>query len=43
MSYEYRLNTSREGWAFRVEAGYGKESQNDTNRFDGNAQVVYHF
>lgn len=43
MSYEYRFNTSREGWALRLEAGYGKESKNNSKRFDGNVQVVYHF
>lgn len=43
LSYEYRINQGREGWAFRAEAGYGKESQNDTKRVDGNVQVVYHF
>lgn len=43
MSYEYRFNTSRQGWALRLEAGYGKESKNNAKRFDGNVQVVYHF
>ena len=43
LSYEYRFNSSREGWAFRLEAGYGEETRHNEKRFDGNVQVVYHF
>lgn len=43
LSYEYRFANSRNGWAMRLEAGYGKESTNDVKRIDGNLQIVYHF
>ena len=43
LSYEYRFNTAREGWALRVESGYGEESRHNEKRFDGNVQLVYHF
>lgn len=43
LSYEYRFNTKPNGWAVRIEAGYGKESRTDDKRADGNVQVVYHF
>ncbi len=42
-SYEYRFSSTRQGWALRVEAGYGHESKTDANRFDGNLQLVHHF
>ena len=43
MSYEYRFFGVKEGWALRLEAGYGKASGTDAKRMDGNLQVVYHF
>ena len=43
LSYEYRFTSSRQGWAIRAEAGYGHESKTDSNRFDGNIQLVHHF
>lgn len=43
LSYEYRFNSTRDGWAFRLEGGYGEESRHNEKRFDGNVQIVYHF
>ena len=43
LSYEYRFFGVKEGWALRLEAGYGKASGTDAKRMDGNLQVVYHF
>lgn len=43
LSYEYRFNSTRDGWAFRLEGGYGEESRHNEKRFDGSVQMVYHF
>ncbi|MGB3725835.1 MAG: hypothetical protein WA981_08720 [Glaciecola sp.] len=43
VSYEYRINSNKQGWAIRLEAGYGEESRNNDRRADANIQAVYHF
>lgn len=43
LSYEYRFSSTRDGWAFRLEGGYGEESRHNEKRFDGSVQMVYHF
>ena len=42
-SYEYKYSENANGWAIRVESGYGKESRSNNNRADANIQLVYRF
>lgn len=44
LSYEYRFSgQDQSGWGLRLEAGYGQESRNKSERADANIQFSYHF